>query len=221
MMPVHPRWCGVCAITSRPSDSLAGPPPLVRGLRILPGAGLPGRRSTPAGAGFAIVLRYWGMSEQVHPRWCGVCDSPALLGHERAGPPPLVRGLRSPRPRPGAQCRSTPAGAGFAAGSRPASWEFRVHPRWCGVCAGCWSVVMVSMGPPPLVRGLPESRAASGEHPRSTPAGAGFAQAKRIVPLDDTVHPRWCGVCPSGMIFLMGLRYEEIALLLGARGSEL
>ena len=111
-----------------------------------------------------------------HPRSRGVYWRPRRSTGRWTGSSPLARGLRPRAPCPRGPPGIIPARAGFTAGSYPASFSVKDHPRSRGVYESVTDAVTRAVGSSPLARGLLGGGAARTLLSGIIPARAGFTQ---------------------------------------------
>ena len=132
-----------------------------------------------------------------HPRSRGVYGFWALPTATAAGSPPLARGLRRRYSAGVSRGWITPARAGFTT-IRTAQKNYdRDHPRSRGVYAKNVWVARISVGSPPLARGLRARERIIECLRRITPARAGFTQYDNGRGFGGLDHPRSRGVYPD------------------------
>ena len=149
--------------------------------------------TTPAHAGKTCRFRPPPNPHRDHPRACGEDDCPRVLCRTPAGPPPRMRGRQGALDLVRVDHRTTPAHAGKTRWLRPGGSARTDHPRACGEDLEVEGVSMLSLGPPPRMRGRP----GSGANPRSghgtTPAHAGKTPSPSQANPCTRDHPRACG----------------------------
>ena len=150
---VHPRACGGARSAGHSSGSPPGSSPRVRGsLELRPFDG-PRDGFIPARAGEPRGTRRRSRSRRVHPRACGG----AVMWMKGRGPwrgsSPRVRGSH-PLPQVGrALLGFIPARAGEPPAEPASAASPRVHPRACGGACTCPTMLSLSSGSSPRVRG--------------------------------------------------------------------
>ena len=189
----HPRVCGEDCPASRLPLARQGPPPRMRGRLATDLKGTTIRGTTPAYAGktccrCARAGRRWD-----HPRVCGedAWRCSGLVGVP--GPPPRMRGRLRDGVLMRSKIRTTPAYAGKTEINRLLSVNDPDHPRVCGEDRSTRSLYSAGVGPPPRMRGRPQSVDAYPNIGGTTPAYAGktVTVAKNAYAAGD--HPRVCG----------------------------
>ena len=154
-------------------SALLGSPPLTRGQHAVTSAINLRLRITPAHAGTTTTAQVFNVVYRDHPRSRGDNATNNTLKRALAGSPPLTRGQQAGRSLVDSEAGITPAHAGTTRGRHSDERGHRDHPRSRGDNFAISSMVMVSIGSPPLTRGQldrPYAKTAAG---RITPAHAG------------------------------------------------
>ncbi len=109
------------------------------------------------------------------------------------GSPPLTRGILWSFDTNSGSRRFTPAGAGNTMKVQQVTERQQVHPRWRGEYLPSRIAFTISVGSPPLARGIPMYKYLKRQEARFTPAGAGNTKIIRLRWHFKQVHPRWRG----------------------------
>ncbi len=132
-------------------------------------------------------------NRSVHPRTCGEQEHQLFGGPPSPGSSPRLRGTGFAGSSGHSRSRFIPAPAGNRPASVVASTVATVHPRACGEQGMGKTVVMMTVGSSPRLRGTGPHRGGSSTPPRFIPAPAGnrfcFPLCRGLPP----VHPRACG----------------------------
>ena len=131
-----------------------GSPPLARGIQPLKEYRPIVHGITPACAGNTFQDRAHGFSKRDHPRLRGEYLSHSFSGRTLAGSPPLARGIQFKTNISTKHFRITPACAGNTKRSFSLWWLNRDHPRLRGEYWKLSEHLFVTMGSPPLARGI-------------------------------------------------------------------
>ena len=128
---------------------------------------------TPAGAGKTRACHSKSCSLKDHPRRCGE-NLDCIVGMDaHKGSPPQVRGKPSVSPHFVLVYRITPAGAGKTIYRSRRNRYNTDHPRRCGENSVFVTMLWITRGSPPQVRGKPSPYIHQIPLSRITPAGAG------------------------------------------------
>ena len=130
---------------------------------------------------------------KAHPRGCGEKKLPTPQDGSRMGSPPRVRGKADFNFSVVCHGGITPAGAGKSSTNAVPSQYTRDHPRGCGEKAALCTVVRMSIGSPPRVRGKDPQIGVEAKAERITPAGAGKSFDVKFNCKPHRDHPRGCG----------------------------
>src|SRR6266508_1223355 len=174
----HPRVRGERSKTHVSTWSTSGPPPRTRGTHLHRIGGHLGVGTTPAYAGNAYAGGARGLSRRDHPRVRGERAVTGRAGVLIWGPPPRTRGTRYVEDDHGGDLGTTPAYAGNAPASVPATRRARDHPRVRGERKTRPSRLRGLMGPPPRTRGTRAAALPPDRPQGTTPAYAGNATAR-------------------------------------------
>ena len=150
-------------------------------------------RFIPARAGNAKGRRSEQGQRSVHPRACGERLQFGLIGRDRVGSSPRVRGTLEGGARPLRRVRFIPARAGNASAPSRAGSPCPVHPRACGERAAIQARHRPGDGSSPRVRGTHHRRHVGNRRQRFIPARAGNATLTTGSWRAASVHPRACG----------------------------
>ena len=149
-----------------------------------------------------ITPAYAGKSFHFFGSRCGCRDHPRLCGEKIFIPRKSGKTMGSPPPMRGKGCshdagvidpRITPAYAGKSRGLYRWCSGHQDHPRLCGEKSNLLSLISVSTGSPPPMRGKASNHATMYINNRITPAYAGksFVYKSEVQYNED--HPRLCG----------------------------
>ncbi len=174
----HPRVRGERGDRHGVHDLESGPPPRTRGTHVRLDRGHLGVGTTPAYAGNAYAGGARGLSRRDHPRVRGERAVTGRAGVLIWGPPPRTRGTRYVEDDHGGDLGTTPAYAGNAPASVPATRRARDHPRVRGERKTRPSRLRGLMGPPPRTRGTRAAALPPDRPQGTTPAYAGNATAR-------------------------------------------
>ena len=152
---------------------LQGSPPLTRGIPQTKyvAVSIPG--FTPAHAGNTGLSPVQNCLDQVHPRSRGEYFACFKFLFIIQGSPPLTRGILHSDRKSKFSLRFTPAHAGNTANSPALSNAVQVHPRSRGEYFFRFCSSVLSMGSPPLTRGILRKAEFRVAETRFTPAHAG------------------------------------------------
>ena len=129
----------------------------MRGIPSLP-TPLPSTRGiTPAHAGNTVALAVGQSAERDHPRACGEYRYDVRGMEISSGSPPRMRGILQLIFAEFFVTGITPAHAGNTVGLINALAVSKDHPRACGEYLCSWKIIVVIVGSPPRMRGIPVS----------------------------------------------------------------
>ena len=192
-LSVHPRVCGEQIWTLTFWQRFDGSSPRVRGTGDLQCSNPLPERFIPACAGNSGPRPLCHSPFSVHPRVCREQFLAGCCAIVFAGSSPRVRGTEFLRDNILAARRFIPACAGNR--SRP-NWSRppgAVHPRVCGEQRGIASLMMLTGGSSPRVRGTEQSPRHQQYRQRFIPACAGNSIEVVNFFGHCSVHPRVCG----------------------------
>ena len=189
----HPRMCGEHASTCKEMLGRVGSSPHVRGTHEAVVVSHVSSGIIPACAGntFNISIRLLPLGD--HPRMCGEHHEEPLDGLQTAGSSPHVRGTPFPLNGERQNRGIIPACAGNTHNCPCSSQHTGDHPRMCGEHETSLTVLNISTGSSPHVRGTRRGHGFAVVPQGIIPACAGNthrARAGRRQPRD---HPRMCG----------------------------
>ena len=133
----------------------------------------PKHRITPAYAGKSRHFIVNNKSDRDHPRVCGEKQNSFQFSHTILGSPPRMRGKAPPCVYARIGLRITPAYAGKSTWPRFRAGRSEDHPRVCGEKLTLWTILELTMGSPPRMRGKAPSLLTAPVNDRITPAYAG------------------------------------------------
>ena len=189
----HPRVCGEQLLRRAPARDRRGSPPRVRGTVPRFHEGGIYNRITPACAGNSVRCSSRTKPSQDHPRVCGeqgVINKPF---QKPLGSPPRVRGTDAEAVDTLAGMRITPACAGNREARLRSATNVEDHPRVCGEQKNFSTLLIMSQGSPPRVRGTGGIGISTWDLYRITPACAGNSRGRARCGPASADHPRVCG----------------------------
>ena len=154
-------------------NALIGSPPLARGIQLIPGRRVSAIGITPACAGNTRYISDITTVSRDHPRLRGEYYTTWLYQLERAGSPPLARGIPEYINLTCTLDRITPACAGNTIDCRAYRGTSQDHPRLRGEYKNLILYMTVNEGSPQLARGIPLLTALGAATTGITPACAG------------------------------------------------
>ena len=132
-----------------------------------------------------------------HPRGCGEHDARRQNSSQRLGSSPRMRGAHDPAGRPGQGVGIIPADAGSTKGWHRLERRSADHPRGCGEHHHAASVVKVTPGSSPRMRGALVNSAKTAWSAGIIPADAGSTGTMTRLTMGGQDHPRGCGEHPQ------------------------
>ena len=128
----HPRGCGEHSRVTRPSPTVVGSSPRMRGAPAGQGAATDQGGIIPADAGSTFRVALCCCASEDHPRGCGEHDSLQIEIGVRLGSSPRMRGARIELIEWAPKCGIIPADAGSTMYDLYTVIRDQDHPRGCG-----------------------------------------------------------------------------------------
>ena len=193
MNAVYPRACGGTSVMIAPCNPSAGLSPRVRGNQEQRNRRGRSRGSIPARAGEPTMIASRSRTCRVYPRACGGTTTSHSRKPVFSGLSPRVRGNRGRSRIDVGRAGSIPARAGEPRAPIDARSRRRLYPRACGGTLTRASLIWLTPGLSPRVRGNQSLVITIPSGFGSIPARAGEPRWPSSTSSPRTVYPRACG----------------------------